>query len=45
MKEVRKDTRLSARCPVTYVQETSSGQGMTFNISRYGCAIESEEMA
>ena len=42
---VRKDTRFSVRCPVTYVLEDRTCQGTTFNLSRRGCAIESDEMA
>ena len=42
---VRKDTRFSVRCPVTYVLEDKPCQGATFNLSRGGCAIESDEMA
>jgi hypothetical protein len=42
---VRKDTRFSVRCPVTYVLEDAACQGSTFNLSRGGCAIEGEEMA
>ena len=41
---VRKDTRLSVRCPVTYVLEDRTCQGTTLNLSRGGGAIESEEM-
>ena len=42
---VRKDTRFSVRCPVTYVLEAAACQGTMFNLSRGGCAIESDEMA
>jgi hypothetical protein len=42
---VRKDTRFSVQCPVTYVLEDSACQGLTFNLSRGGCAIEGDEMA
>ena len=42
---VRKDTRFSVRCPVTYVLEDAACQGTTFNLSRGGCAIESDAMA
>jgi len=42
---VRKDTRFSVRCVVTFVFEDSSSEGTTFNLSRGGCAIESEAMA
>lgn len=42
---VRKDTRFSVRCPVTYVLEAAACQGTTFNLSRGGCAIESDAMA
>ena len=41
---VRKDTRLPVQCSVTYVLETSSGEGTIFNMSRNGCAIESDDM-
>ena len=42
---VRKDTRFSVRCPVTYVLEEGTCQGTMFNLSRGGCAIEGDEMA
>ena len=42
---VRKDTRFSVRCPVTYALEEAACQGTTFNLSRGGCAIESDAMA
>lgn len=42
---VRKETRFSGRCPVTFVLDDAACQGTTFNLSRTGCAIESEEMA
>lgn len=42
---VRKDTRFSVRSPVTYVLEDAACQGTTFNLSRGGCAIESDAMA
>lgn len=42
---VRKDIRFSGRCPVTVVLDDAACQGTTFNLSRSGCAIESEEMA
>lgn len=41
---VRKDIRFSGRCPVTFVLDDAACQGTTFNLSRSGCAIESEEM-
>ena len=42
---VRKDTRFSLRCPVTVILEDAACQWATFNLSRGGCAIESDEMA
>ena len=41
----RKDTRFPVRCPVAYASEDAAYQGMTFSLSRMGCAIESDEMA
>lgn len=43
MKVVRKDTRLSVRCPVAVVLEDRTCQGAMFNLSRSGGAIESDE--
>ena len=41
----RKDTWFPVRCPVAYASEDAAYQGMTFSLSRMGCAIESDEMA
>ncbi|MEO5956701.1 MAG: PilZ domain-containing protein [Nitrospiraceae bacterium] len=41
----RKDARFPVRCSVAYALEDAAHQGMTFSLSRGGCAIESDEMA
>lgn len=42
---IRKDVRYQVQCPVAYVIDGKAGQGNTFNLSRGGCAIESDVMA
>jgi PilZ domain-containing protein len=42
---IRKDVRYQVQCPVAYVIDGKPGQGNTFNLSRGGCAIESDVMA
>lgn len=42
---IRKDVRYQVQCPVAYVIDGKPGQGNTFNLSRGGCAIESDVTA
>jgi PilZ domain-containing protein len=42
---IRKDVRYNVQCPVAYVIDGKPGQGNTFNLSRGGCAIESDGLA
>jgi hypothetical protein len=37
---MRKDTRLSVRCPVTYALEDAACQGTTFNLSRGAVSLQ-----
>lgn len=38
----RKDVRYQIQCPVAFVLDGRAGEGHIFNISRGGCAIESD---
>ena len=42
---IRKDVRYQVQCPVAFVIDGKAGQGNTFNLSRGGCAIESDMTA
>ena len=42
---MRKDVRYDVKCPVAFVVDGKPGEGVTFNLSRGGCAIESEMFA
>src|SRR5918996_84211 len=39
---LRRDVRYEVRCPVAFVVDGKPGEGSTFNLSRGGCAIETE---
>lgn len=39
---MRRDVRYQVRCPVAFVVDGKPGDGSTFNLSRGGCAIETE---
>lgn len=38
----RGEVRYQVQCPVDFVLDGKAGQGVIFNLSRIGCAIESE---
>lgn len=38
----RKDVRYQIECPVAFVVDGNPGRGSTFNLSRGGCAIETD---
>ena len=42
---LRKHVRYQVQCPVEYVLDGKPGQGTAFNLSRGGCAIESDLFA
>ena len=42
---MRKDIRYQVKCPVAFVVDGKPGEGTTFNLSRGGCAIETEMYA
>jgi hypothetical protein len=42
---LRKDIRYQVKCPVAFVVDGKPGEGTTFNLSRGGCAIETEMYA
>ncbi|HKC93315.1 MAG TPA: PilZ domain-containing protein [Nitrospira sp.] len=42
---LRRDVRYQVQCPVDYVLDGKPGQGTVFNLSRGGCAIETELFA
>jgi len=42
---LRKDVRYQVQCPVEFVLDGKPGQGTAFNLSRGGCAIESDMFA
>ena len=42
---LRTDVRYQVQCPVDYVLDGKPGQGTVFNLSRGGCAIETELFA
>lgn len=42
---LRKHVRYQVQCPVEYVLDGKPGQGRVFNLSRGGCAIESDMFA
>ena len=39
---LRRDVRYQVKCPVAFVVDGKPGQGTTFNLSRGGCAIDSD---
>jgi hypothetical protein len=39
---LRRDVRYQVQCPVAFVVDGKPGQGTTFNLSRGGCAIDSD---
>ncbi len=39
---MRSDVRYQVRCPVAFVVDGKPGDGSTFNLSRGGCAIETD---
>ena len=39
---MRRDVRYEVKCPVAFVVDGKPGEGSTFNLSRGGCAIETE---
>ncbi len=42
---MRRDVRYQVKCPVAFVVDGKPGDGSTFNLSRGGCAIETEMFA
>ena len=42
---LRSDVRYQVQCPVAFVVDGKPGQGTTFNLSRGGCAIDSDLFA
>lgn len=42
---MRRDVRYQVNCPVAFVVDGKPGEGSTFNLSRGGCAIETEMFA
>ena len=42
---MRRDVRYQVKCPVTFVVDGKPGDGLTFNLSCSGCAIETEMFA
>lgn len=41
---VRRDFRFQVQCPVDFVADGRSGKGIAYNLSRSGCAIESDNL-
>ena len=39
---MRRDVRYEVKCPVAFVVDGKPGDGSTFNLSRGGCAIETD---
>ena len=39
---LRRDVRYQVQCPVAFVADGKPGQGTRFNLSRGGCAIDSD---
>jgi hypothetical protein len=39
---LRRDVRYQVKCPVAFVVDGKPGDGATFNLSRGGCAIETD---
>lgn len=42
---LRRDVRYQVQCPVAFVVDGNPGQGTTFNLSRGGCAIDTDTYA
>ena len=42
---LRRDVRYQVKCPVAFVVDGKPGEGSTFNLSRGGCAIETDMFA
>ena len=42
---MRKDVRYQVKCPVAFVVDGKPGDGAMFNLSRGGCAIETDTYA
>jgi hypothetical protein len=42
---LRKDVRYQVKCPVGFVVDGNPGDGLIFNLSRGGCAIETDLFA
>ncbi len=42
---LRRDVRYQVQCPVAFVVDGKPGEGTTFNLSRGGCAIETDMYA
>lgn len=42
---MRRDVRYQVKCPVAFVVDGKPGDGTTYNLSRGGCAIETEMFA
>ena len=42
---MRRDVRYEVKCPVAFVVDGKPGDGATFNLSRGGCAIETDMYA
>ena len=42
---MRRDIRYQVKCPVSFVVDGKPGEGATFNLSRGGCAIQTEMFA
>lgn len=39
---MRRDVRYQVKCPVMFVVDGKPGEGMIYNLSRGGCAVETE---
>lgn len=42
MQDARRAPRISVSCPVSFVIENVTGTGTIYNLSEWGCAVESE---
>ena len=42
---MRRDVRYEVKCPVAFVVDGKPGDGATFNLSRGGCAVETDMYA
>jgi len=42
MQDARRAPRVSVNCPVSFVIENVTGTGTIYNLSEWGCAVESD---